>query len=38
MQVKGHLKRAEIELDKLAAPFSPILSRLKLNYLIEIEN
>jgi hypothetical protein len=36
--VKGHLERAEIELDKLAAPLSPIELYLKLNYFMEIEN
>jgi hypothetical protein len=33
---KGHLERAEIELDKLAAPWSPIELSLKLNYFMEI--
>jgi hypothetical protein len=36
--VKGHLERAEIELDKLAAPYAPIELLLWLNYLMEIEN
>jgi hypothetical protein len=35
---KGHLERAEIELDKLAAPWSPIELSLKLNYFMEFEN
>jgi hypothetical protein len=30
--VKGHLERAVIEFDKLAAPFSPIRLPLLLNY------
>jgi hypothetical protein len=30
--VKGHLERAVIEFDKLAAPFSPIKLSLWLNY------
>jgi hypothetical protein len=36
--VKGHLERAEIDLDKLAAPWSPIMLPLSLNYFMEIEN
>jgi hypothetical protein len=36
--VKGHLERAEIKLDKLAAPSSPIKLCLKLNYFMEIDN
>jgi hypothetical protein len=36
--VKGHLERAEIELDKLAAPSALIELFLYLNYFMEIEN
>jgi hypothetical protein len=36
--VKGHLEKSEIELDKLAAPLSPIELPLKLNYFMEIGN
>jgi hypothetical protein len=36
--VKGHLERAEIELDKLAAPSASIELHLKLNYFMEIGN
>jgi hypothetical protein len=31
--IKGQIESAEIDSDKLAAPFSPILLSLKFNYL-----
>jgi hypothetical protein len=36
--IKGHLERAEIELDKLATPSALIELYLKLNYFMEIKN